>query len=96
MYCGKNNIPLEVEHIVPKFFGGTDRISYLTLACHAYNQKKGSSSLEDFLKESPDLCKKILAQAQKPLKDAGCEFKPLGLAHPTEKPWTYVRLRQVE
>lgn len=32
--------------------------------------KKGSRPLENFLKESPDLCKKILAQAQKPLKDA--------------------------
>ncbi len=40
-YCGKSNIPLEIEHIIPKSRGGTDRVSNLTLACHKCNKKKG-------------------------------------------------------
>ncbi len=34
-YCGIQNVPLEVEHIQPRSKGGSDRISNLTLACHA-------------------------------------------------------------
>lgn len=45
-YCGKINIPLEIEHIVPKSKGGSDRVSNLTLACIACNQKKGTSQLK--------------------------------------------------
>nr|WP_268915718.1 HNH endonuclease [Anoxybacillus flavithermus] len=33
-YCGKENVPLEVEHIIPKSRGGTDRVDNLCLACH--------------------------------------------------------------
>ena len=32
-YCGKNNVPLQVEHIQPRAKGGTDRLSNLTLSC---------------------------------------------------------------
>ncbi|MCP4107173.1 MAG: HNH endonuclease [Desulfobacteraceae bacterium] len=69
-YCGKSDIPLETEHIVPKSRGGSDRVSNLTLACVKCNQKKGSRPAEVFLKKKPDLLKKILAQAEAPLKDA--------------------------
>jgi hypothetical protein len=69
-YCGKSNIPLQIEQIVPKAKGGTDRVSNLTLACQKCNQKKGSSDLATFLKKKPDLLKKIQAQAKVPLKDA--------------------------
>lgn len=40
-YCGKTDVPLEIEHILPRIKGGTDRVSNLTLACHSCNQKKG-------------------------------------------------------
>ncbi len=43
-YCGKSNTPLEIEHIIPKIRGGTDRVSNLTLACHKCNQKKGDKT----------------------------------------------------
>ncbi len=69
-YCGKSDISLEIEHIVPKSKGGSDRVSNLTLACIKCNQKKGNKNIEDFLKKKPDLLKKILAQAKAPLKDA--------------------------
>ena len=42
-YCGKGDVKFEVEHIVPKALGGTNRIGNLTLACHSCNSKKGST-----------------------------------------------------
>ncbi|GBE55506.1 CRISPR-associated endonuclease Cas9 [archaeon BMS3Bbin15] len=47
-YCGKKNIPLEIEHIIPKIRGGTDRVSNLTIACHKCNQKKGNKTAAEF------------------------------------------------
>jgi len=64
VYCGKENIPLQIEHIRPKSRGGTDRVSNLTLACEACNQKKGNQTAEEFGHPA------VLAQAKKPLKDA--------------------------
>ena len=69
-YCNAENIPLEVEHIVPKSKLGSNRISNLTLACHRCNQKKGNQDLKDFLTGKPDLLKRILSQTKVPLKDA--------------------------
>jgi len=48
-YCGAKNIPLEIEHIVPKGGrGGSDRVSNLTLACRKCNQKKGNRTAAEF------------------------------------------------
>lgn len=47
-YCGKENVPLEVEHIIPKSRGGTDRIDNLCLACRDCNQRKGNQTAEEF------------------------------------------------
>jgi len=47
-YCGKKDIPLEVEHIVPKSRGGSDRVSNLTLSCHRCNQEKGNKTAAEF------------------------------------------------
>ena len=33
-YCGKTDVPLEIEHIVPRSKGGSNSVSNLTLACH--------------------------------------------------------------
>jgi len=59
-YCGKTNVPLEIEHIQPKSKGGSDRISNLTIACVPCNQKKGNRPVEDFLKRKPKILKKEL------------------------------------
>nr|QNO50292.1 hypothetical protein AHGKLJGF_00027 [Methanosarcinales archaeon ANME-2c ERB4] len=37
-YCSKKYVPLEIEHIVPRSRGGSDRVSNLTIACHECNQ----------------------------------------------------------
>jgi hypothetical protein len=69
-YCGKENIPLQVEHIDPRANRGLNRIGNLCLACEKCNIAKGTKDIGDFLKKKPDLLKRILAQAKAPLKDA--------------------------
>ncbi len=69
-YCGKKDVPLQVEHIQPKANGGSNRVSNLTLACQPCNHRKGSQPIAVFLKGQPDLLKKIQSQAKAPLKDA--------------------------
>jgi len=73
-YCGAENVPLEIEHIIPKnpIRGphGTDRISNLTIACVPCNVRKGNKPVEEFLAGKPEVLRKILAQAKKPLIDA--------------------------
>ena len=63
-YCKKTDVPLEIEHIVPKSKGGSNRVSNLTLACRPCNQRKGSQTAEEL--GHP----KVQAQAKAPLKDA--------------------------
>jgi 5-methylcytosine-specific restriction endonuclease McrA len=69
-YCGAEHTALQVEHIYPRTKGGSNRISNLTLACEPCNIKKGTQDIEVFLKKKPDVLKRILAQAKRPLKDA--------------------------
>ncbi len=69
-YCSKQNIPLQVEHLVPRAKGGSNRVSNLCLACEACNTAKGTQDLRVFLAQQPDLLAKILAQTKAPLLDA--------------------------
>jgi len=69
-YCGKENVQLQIEHMVPRAKLGSNRISNLCLACERCNIEKGTKDIKDFLKKKPDLLKKILAQAKAPLQDA--------------------------
>jgi len=48
VYCGAKDVPLEIEHIIPKSRGGSNRVSNLTLACHPYNQQKGNQTADEF------------------------------------------------
>jgi 5-methylcytosine-specific restriction endonuclease McrA len=68
-YCGAKDTRLEIEHIQPRSKGGSNRASNLCLACVPCNQKKGNQDVKDFLKGKPDLLKRILAQAKRPLAD---------------------------
>ena len=54
----------EIDHIVPRSRGGSDRPSNLALSCHACNQAKGDQTAEEF--GHPE----VQAQAKAPLKDA--------------------------
>jgi 5-methylcytosine-specific restriction endonuclease McrA len=61
---GGCNDYLEIEHIVPKSRGGSNRVSNLTIACQRHNQQKGDLTAEEF--GFPE----IQALAKRPLKDA--------------------------
>jgi 5-methylcytosine-specific restriction endonuclease McrA len=69
-YCGKKNVPLQVEHIHPRAKGGTNRISNLCLACEPCNKAKDTRDIKVFLAKKPEVLKRIMAQAKAPLKDA--------------------------
>ena len=69
-YCSKQSVPLQIEHIIPRAKGGTDRVSNLTLACEKCNRAKGTQDIAVFLKQKPEVLKRMLAQAKAPLKDA--------------------------
>ena len=69
-YCGAENVPLQVEHVVPRSNGGSNRASNLALACQSCNQAKGNRLVEEFLSDKPDVLKKVLALARTPLQDA--------------------------
>ncbi|MFO7751028.1 MAG: RRXRR domain-containing protein [Desulfobacteraceae bacterium] len=55
VYCGAQDTPLEVEHIVSKSKGGSNRVSNLTLACNTCNQRKNNQPIEQFLQNKPEL-----------------------------------------
>ena len=62
-YCGAKDIPLEVEHIIPKAKGGSNRISNLTLACNDCNVKKGKLLPHEI--EDASFQKKVASAAKK-------------------------------
>jgi len=69
-YCDTTTMQLQVEHIVPRARGGSDRISNLTLSCEQCNHGKGTQDIRGFLAKQPQRLERILAQAKAPLKDA--------------------------
>lgn len=70
IYCGIKEDFLELEHIVAKSNGGTNRLSNLGLSCRTCNQAKSNIPIEIFLANKPTLLAKIKQQLKTPLKDA--------------------------
>ena len=53
-YCGNARAErYELDHILPKSKGGTDRVSNLVVSCQDCNIAKGSGSVEKFLARKP-------------------------------------------
>jgi hypothetical protein len=69
-YCDAHDVALQIEHMVAKARGGSNRVSNLTLACAPCNTRKGALPLEVFLAKDPKRLARIGAQAKRPLKDA--------------------------
>lgn len=78
-YCSAEGVPLEVDHIVPKSRGGTDRVSNLTLSCRLCNQAKGNRTAAEFGHSE------VQARAKEPLRQAAAmnatRFAILGRLH---------------
>lgn len=68
-YCGKTDIPLQVEHIEPVCRGGSNRVSNLTLSCKCCNNEKGTQSIKEFLVAKPEKLAQLLRQAKNSLSD---------------------------
>src|SRR5215469_15639134 len=64
VYCGKRDVPFEVDHLYPRSRGGSNRESLLALSCHDCNLAKGTQTACEF--GHPE----VQAQARRPLKDA--------------------------
>ena len=62
VYCDKENIPLQTEHIVPRASGGTNNVSNLTIACEPCNQRKGNQNVEVFLARKPEKLARLKRQ----------------------------------
>lgn len=69
-YCDAENTPLEIEHVVARSKGGSNRISNLALACTPCNSKKSNRDVREFLARQPKRLARILAHGKRPLKDA--------------------------
>jgi 5-methylcytosine-specific restriction endonuclease McrA len=69
IYCDKTDRVLNLEHLIPRARGGSDRISNLAIACIPCNGKKAARTLEEFVKDPARLAR-IKAQLKAPLKDA--------------------------
>ena len=64
VYCGRpgKRTPLELDHVIPKADGGTDRYDNLVASCIPCNRDKNNSPLEEFLKRRPAKLAEIRAK----------------------------------
>src|SRR5437016_13745083 len=66
----KRKKPLNVDHIVPRARGGSNRVGNLAIACEPCNQEQGAWPIQDFLHAKPDVLGRVLAHATTPLAAA--------------------------
>jgi 5-methylcytosine-specific restriction endonuclease McrA len=64
VYCDKENVPLQLDHLLPRSRGGPTRASNLAPACVPCNQKKGNRTGAEF--GYPE----VESRANVPLRDA--------------------------
>jgi hypothetical protein len=69
-YCGATDVPLNLDHIVPRARGGSNRVSNLACACIGCNTEKSARPVEEFLAGRPKVLARVKAHAKRPLKDA--------------------------
>jgi 5-methylcytosine-specific restriction endonuclease McrA len=61
---------LNVDHVVPRSGGGSNRVSNLVCACRKHNEEKNNLSLEEYGRLRGKDFDHVKAQAKAPLKDA--------------------------
>lgn len=65
VYCGARDVPLELDHLIPKSKGGSDRIGNLAPACRKCNQEKGTMTPEEYFASWKGARKKTAADRLK-------------------------------
>ena len=72
IYCGINasQAKMQIEHVIPKSKGGTDSLNNLVLSCEACNQAKGNQDVEAYLKNKPNVLRRVKAHLGISYKDA--------------------------
>ena len=75
VYCGRSGVgpggvPLNLDHVVAKSRGGSNRPSNLVASCIPCNQAKDNTWVEDYLKDRPDVLARVNRHRKQPLKDA--------------------------
>src|SRR5436190_1522428 len=48
VYCGRSDVPLQTEHLIPCSRGGSNRVKNLTVSCGPCNQRKGNQTAAEF------------------------------------------------
>ena len=69
-YCGVVNAPLNLDPVIPRANGGSNRPSNLVPACVPGNEAKGATPVEVFLADRQDVLARIKKQIKAPLNDA--------------------------
>lgn len=69
VYCDAKHVPFNLDHVLPKSKGGSNRVSNLVTACIPCNQQKDAIPVAEFLRKDPIRLKKVLAQCKVSLRD---------------------------
>jgi 5-methylcytosine-specific restriction endonuclease McrA len=81
-YCGRKNVQLTVDHIIPRQYGGSDTWSNLICACVRCNSKKGN--------RTPDQAgMKLLKKPAKPSRLFFMQFY-IDSPHDTWRPYLFL------
>lgn len=69
-YCGNGcSKGFQIDHVIPRSRGGSNRLINLVLACKECNQTKGNKSYQEFLNFNQIKIDKFKKQILKPLRD---------------------------
>lgn len=69
-YCDAKDVALNLDHVLPRSRGGSNRVSNLVPACKPCNDAKSNRAVEDYLVDRPEVLRQVKAQLRSPLKDA--------------------------
>jgi 5-methylcytosine-specific restriction endonuclease McrA len=70
VYCGRENVPLQLDHVIAKGNNGSNRVSNLVPSCRKCNELKSNQPVEKFLQKKPAILARILSHIKEPLRDA--------------------------
>ena len=78
-YCGSDEEPLHIDHIIPRKVGGTHDLENLQVLCKACNLRKSSKNEGVFLAQTatpPVFSSRISTMQSRPMPDSPFKIKP--------------------